>query len=493
MSNINFLIESDKTRIVESFMTSGRSEIRKILLVCGSIQIGVYSVFVSGLIAASIYAQSSTPSAQFTTTLLVWPEWIIKPGFAWIGGIFTDKFGRKISLKFSLALSIIFSLVSCLIPADSQYLELYIISRVFVCIMIGAVQVTNYVIVSESVAQKFRTKCLFFLVITDCIGTLFGCFVMQIIVSIDWKMRLLVSAIPLVIAGLFALVFFKIDETPKYMVISNQADRAYDKLLLPTSQPPANPTIMRKDEFIRSIASLSCSRSQRGKISSLFDSRSKRLSYFLLFLWTVQAVVYWGAMSVLPQLFASSSSSSSSTSQSSLEILLLLYVFEFLGILVAAVFSSKISVQQTLVWFQIVSTILLIIVCISMAVSAQWFLSASICGMFGSLTPIWGILFVISTETFSPKIRATGLGLLMSTRIVQGVLETCLPLTTSYSWQPIVYVAIASGFSAFAVIVSWRKYTPAKNSAPLAQVPKSHSPCESLTSNVSSPKIYSKQ
>jgi len=43
------------------------------------------------------------------------------------------------------------------------------------------------------------------------------------------------------------------------------------------------------------------------------------------------------------------------------------------------------------------------------------------------LTPIWGILFVITTELFPTHSRATGLGLMLSTRVVQGLLEIFVP------------------------------------------------------------------
>ena len=475
---LNRILEADKTKLVESTMTSGHNKTRlyTLLIVCGMIQIGVYSVFVSGLVGASIFASKD----HISPSLLVWPEWIIKPGFAWIGGIFTDKFGRKNSLFSSIFLALIFSLASSLI-SDSQ-LELYLVFRVFVCIMIGAVQVTNYVYVSESVAQKFRTKCLFVLVITDCIGTLYGYAVMQI-GTIEWKMRLLISSIPLLISGLLVFFFLK-NETPKYLVVSGQADKAFDQMI-PTTPPAANRNI-RKQEFVRSLTTLACPRSQRGRIATLFRvgtvSNPNNLP-FLLFLWFVQAIVYWGAMSALPHLFGGSATS--------LEILLLLYVFELIGIFVAAICASKISVEKTLVGFKIVSTVLVAIVAISMAVSAPWFLSASICGMFGSLTPIWGILFVISTESFSPQVRATGLGLLMSTRIVQGVLETSLPSEPSHSWRPLIYVCIAFGFSAIGVIVSLRKCST-WSQRPKPPTTPSESPVTLRTdSTVSSPKLFS--
>jgi hypothetical protein len=189
---------------------------------------------------------------------------------------------------------------------------------------------------------------------------------------------------------------------------------------------------------------------ERGTLSQI---RSISLSKPLIVLWAIQAIVYWGAMSALPKLYRIwTPATKAETFQ--LEVLLLLYIFEIIGIVSAAFSAIRFGIGKTLLWYSVLGSGLVLLTTGSIAINAAWFLAASVCGMFACLTPLWGILFVITTETFPVQCRATGLGLMMSTRICQGILELTLPDEfNSASWVPVAYSGIAAVMSCVGVFV----------------------------------------
>ena len=142
-----------------------------------------------------------------------------------------------------------------------------------------------------------------------------------------------------------------------------------------------------------------------------------------------------------------------------LEVLLLIYCFELAGIVAAAVCALKLGNEKTFYYFSIAGSALVMLTSVSLALNAGWFLAASVCGMFACLTPIWGILFVITTEAFPVHCRAVGIGLMMSTRVCQGVLQLTLSTEEfeATSWLPVVYSAVAGILSAL-VIYGTRRF-----------------------------------
>jgi MFS family permease len=431
-------VAKDKIRQIEAALTQAGFGLFqfKLLAVCGIAQIGAYAAYTSGLVGA----REISANPQY----IIWPEWIMKSVFSWICGILIDKFGRVSALYTALVLC-----TSLLVPACFASLELYLVLRALGCIFIGSLQVINYVIMSEFCPRSHRSRCLFVLVLMDCIGTLYGCG-MLVLSNLDWRTRMLLSLIPLPVALLLAISIIGFKETPFFLVISGNAEKANSVLLGISRNLPSHTSSLRNLTGPNSTVSIQ----ERGSLSQL---RKVDLLPHLLGLWAVQAVTYWGAMSALPRLYQVWTNSSSSSSFN-LEILLLLYAFEFAGIALAAFGSVKFDPYRTLWVMLIVGACLLGLTCLSLGLNLLWFLAASVCGMFACLTPIWGILFVITTERFPTHCRATGLGLMLSTRVIQGVLEIALPteLSVNVPILPVIYSVVATVFAVIGIFIAKR-------------------------------------
>ena len=425
------LMEADKTRVVESLMTRagfGLFQFR-LLLLCGLAQVGAYACAVGGLIAGPLYAEEIGVDAQW----LVWPEWLMRFALAWTAGLVVDKFGRVPSIFAFLTFGTMFQLVSCFATA----VELYVVCRTFGNFFIGALQVAVYVFVAEICPKASRSRALFFLVLADCIGTLVGCAVMILPTAVPWRTRLVYTCIPLGLAGLLALCYLRKDSV-KYMVLSGRAAGAYRHLTQIASTNGRPPNVIDpsgQSEFARVLASVSVSPRHRGRFTELWGNKA---AVGLVVVCGLQAIAYWGAMSALPQMYRDWDTESSFN----IEVLLLLFVFELVGVVAAAVLSFKVGPAKALLWFAAAGAALVALLVISLALNARWFRSASLCGTFACLTPVWGILFVLTTEAFSPQYRGLGLGFAISTRILQGLLEVCLPYELE-AWVPVLFAGIA--------------------------------------------------
>jgi hypothetical protein len=248
------------------------------------------------------------------------------------------------------------------------------------------------------------------------------------------------------------------NETPKYLIVSGRPAQAYDWL---TNGSFGNLRISRSD-FTQTMQFMALRKSDRGKISDIIGkSRGSKLMP-LLFLWFSQAMVYWGAMSVLPLVYEFwRSEIESQKSQVKLEVLVILYVFELVGIIAAGWWSLRDkSCERPLLWFSATGTILIGLSMIVLGITngGNWWLFFSTCLVFGCLTPIWGILFVISTEYLPTQSKATGLGILMSTRIVQGFLELFIAPSTNQI-DVLVFSCVGFVSSLSAVWVSWKYFS----------------------------------
>lgn len=429
------VVAKGKIRQIDSSLTFGLFQV-KILLLCGIAQLGAYAAFTSGLVGGPKIAA-------------VWPEWIMKSVFAWSAGIFIDKFGRTFSLYSALTLASVFLISSCYASA-----EVYLALRILGCYFIGSIQVVNYVIAFEYCPNSYRSRALFFLVLMDCLGTLYGCGMLVLPFHIDFtclglssetRSRMLLALIPLPVALLLAVCVLGRSETPFFLLVSGKPDEA---LTLISQMAVTNKRPGTEIPINLGGSAAAVSIQERGTLTQL---RKVERMNLMLALWAVQAVVYWGAMSVIPKL------------TSNLEVLLLLYAFELIGIGVSAFASFKWGSRPTLFYLYIVGACLLAFTTVSLGLNLGWFLAASVCGMFACLTPIWGILFVITTELFPTQCRATGLGLMLSTRVIQGVLEVAVPAdqVAHLTFLPVVYSVIATVFAFLAIYLS-RKLVPPK-------------------------------
>jgi MFS family permease len=446
---VSRVIEADKVRVMESLLTKagfGRFQYA-LLFLCGVAQLGAYAAYTSGLIAAERFALELSVSSAITS----WPEWIVKSAFAWIAGIFIDKFGRSFSFKLALLLGTVFTASA---PFATS-LELYLVCRTFGCFTLGAVQVVTYVLVAEFTPRLQRSRALFFLVLTDCLGTLYGSSMMVLpfgehlgdpLHLSDWRCRLLFGMLPLGAAFLLS-IFLLPHNSPAFLIVSGKPDDAYRVIEGIAKRNQKHSVIdfpltgMR--DFSRAVAALAAPPRDRGTFTSIKQvSRSAPL----VAQWSVQAIAYWGAMSALPRLYHAWRPATEGEFFN-LEVLLLLYVFELFGIVIAAIGSSKTGSERTLLWFSAMGAALIFVTAASVAMNAPWFLSASVCGMFAVLTPVWGLLFVITTETYPVQCRGTALGLMMATRVVQGVLELSLPALDVNSWLTVTYACIAGVFA----------------------------------------------
>ena len=440
----------DKTRYVESLLSkAGFAPFHyRLMLVLGLAQLGAYGAFTAGVIAGERIAGR----LDLDVARVTWPDWIIKSAFAWIAGVFIDKFGRTFSLVWSLFLGTGFLIGS----SFTWSLETYIVCRTFGCFFLGAIQVVTYVVVSEYVAQSQRVKCLFFLVLTDCLGTLYGCSMMVVpfpnlataLESLggvyEPRFRLFISSLPLVAAFLLASVFIRKDSV-KFLVISGKPDQALELVKKISTLPIDEP------DFVRSVASMAVRPFERGTLSQVFKVT---LTKPLLILWASQAIVYWGAMTALPRLDRVWRTPAGQPGSFQLEVLLLIYCFELTGTVSAAISALKLGNEKTFYYFSIAASALVMLTSVSLALNAGWFLAAIVCGTFACLTPIWGILFIITTEAFPVHCRAVGIGLMMSTRVCQGVLQLTLSTEEEFeatSWLPVVYSAVAGILSALVI------------------------------------------
>lgn len=156
-------------------------------------------------------------------------------------GVLTDRFGRKKVMILSALLFTISGLY-CAVATTFSHL---VLARIIGGVAIGVVSIVSPLYISEIVAARYRGRLVSLYQLAITVGFLSAYFVNYLLLVYSnhadfqnetlrlifqtevWRSMLGMEAIP---AILFLIVIFVIPESPRWLIVSNNEDRAYQVL-----------------------------------------------------------------------------------------------------------------------------------------------------------------------------------------------------------------------------------------------------------------------
>ena len=372
-------------------------------------------------------------------------------------GKIIDKFGRKWCFIGCIATSAVFGIVCSLAPSFGWL----IVFRSIVGFGLGGIAVIDYVVLVECCPTRSRNTACQIVFVSGCLGVIYVALVGFLPLSdwfaVDqWRSFMFIGGLPLLATvGLRAMVS---TDTPKFLVASGKTVQAYNLL---ANMHRANagcrwirsrhtqfvtPTFCRSlSEFEEKIKTekLATDRLERGKLRDVLTHAS---TIPLWGVWIVQSLVYWGLTTFLP-VFLSSAGISPSHG------LLAMGLAELPGVVIATLVSQHLGRPAALTLCLSLSLIGAVLT--GCSVACDWPSSVLITGaslFYMFLIPIWGVLFVMTPETYPVPVRGVAVGFhhmcksipsLVAPFIAAAILESRLEGAFMFIWAGVLLVGIA--------------------------------------------------
>lgn len=196
-----------------------------------------------------------------------------------VGGVISDKFGRKSLVYFLSVLCNILALVASFV----HVYWLYVLIRVLVGICVGSSSLAMYVLLMEYVGKRHRhvigTTLWYFWVLSLMLLALFAYFIR------DWRTLSIAGAAP----GLLQIIFWWfIPESPRWLLAHNKPKKAMEEL---TKVAKFNRKVMPAGELEEKDTN---SAQRQGDFRDLFSSKEMTKRTLISgFAWLVIALVYY--------------------------------------------------------------------------------------------------------------------------------------------------------------------------------------------------------
>ena len=239
-------------------------------------------------------------------------------------GLISDRIGRRICIILTLALSLLFGMLSA---ASQSWVTLAVLRLGFGFGVGGLLPVGSTLLVESSPPESASFSIAASMNLFSLGATLEALFAVYILPALGWSWLLVVSALPLALP-LIALPFVGLVESPVWLASQGETQKARrslariaeangaeytaeivpDPLAVPGVTEKANPAM--EAERLKDKESKEAERQAERKASwlefvSYFTTMSGlRLSVPLLLTWTLTAFTYYGVVFVLPTWFA---------------------------------------------------------------------------------------------------------------------------------------------------------------------------------------------
>ena len=367
-----------------------------------------------------------------------------------------DKLGRKWPFILCIAVSAVFALLCSVAPS----FPVLTVFRSVVGFGLGGIAVIDYVVLVEVCPSAWRNTACQIVFVSGCLGVIYVALLgmvpwPSIAPTIDtWRCMMFAGGVPLV--ATVALRAIVSTDTPKFLVTSGKVEEAYRlletihrtnseaKFFRPKSRAVSQAGVSIIEFRTRVVEEqLSVSQSDRGQLSQVLK---QAVTVPLAVVWIVQSLVYWGLTTFLPVFLTSAGISPTHG-------LLAMGLAELPGVVIATALSQYKSRPFALCVCFALSCVGAVTTGVS--VSAHWPPAAVVTGaclFYMFLIPIWGILFVLTPETYPVRFRGTAVGFhhmcksvpsLAAPFIAAAILESGLEGGFMFIWAAVIAVGIA--------------------------------------------------
>lgn len=322
---------------------------------------------------------------------------------AWLWGWLSDRIGRKTGFIATIAIDSVFGLLSAFSPSFIILLVL----RALTGFGVGGTLPVDYSIFAEYLPAKKRGRYLVLLEAFWAVGTLVAAGLAWLVVpTLGWRWLLGLSAIPGII------IFFirrHIPESPRYLLVNGQADRAHDILV----QIAAENNVQ-----LPAFQLAGAEKPAPIRVRDLWNKAFRRTTIGLWLVWFAISLGYYGVFTWLPNFFRSSGMAMLPVYQNSF----ILALAQLPGYFSAAYLVEKWGRVKTLGVYLLTSGVFTFV--FALITGLNWLVAAGIGISFFTLGS-WGALYAYTPEAYPTRIRATGMGVASGmTRIAGAIAPT---------------------------------------------------------------------
>ncbi|XP_071100327.1 synaptic vesicle 2-related protein-like [Haliotis cracherodii] len=205
----------------------------------------------------------------------------------YVFGVLSDRIGRQIPFIVSISVCCVFGVASAFAPS---YI-LLVILRSLVSVGTGGLESVDFVLLLEFLPKRNRGSYMVFITFCGALGAVAaGGFAWLILPRFGWRWFVGACAVPSIIV--FILRFIVRTESPRYLMISGQKEKAMKVLKNIATQ---NKTELPEGEIICPVSTA------RGRIQDLFSPELRRRTLFMSLIWFFQSTGYWGVTIYLPE------------------------------------------------------------------------------------------------------------------------------------------------------------------------------------------------
>lgn len=326
---------------------------------------------------------------------------------AWFWGTLTDRIGRKLGFQLTVLIDSLAGLLSAFAPTYA----LLVILRTLTGFGVGGTLPVDYAIFAEYLPTKHRGRYLVLLEAFWAVGTIVAAALAWLIIprfpDNGWRILLAVSAVP----GL--VIFFirrYIPESPRYLLIDGQADKARQVLQQVAKENGSTLAVPRLQKQ---------GRTTRQPARALWRAPFMRTTLMLWIVWFMISLGYYGTFIWLPRIMVAQGFDFLRTYQNTF----LMALAQLPGYFSAAFLVEKWGRKPTLVVYLIFSGIFTF--AFALANDLALVVTAGVLMSFFTLGA-WGVLYAYTPELYPTEIRATCMGAASGMTRIAGALAPTL-------------------------------------------------------------------
>ncbi|XP_046573742.1 synaptic vesicle 2-related protein-like [Haliotis rubra] len=205
----------------------------------------------------------------------------------YVFGVLSDRIGRQIPFIASISVCCVFGVASAFAPS---YI-LLVVLRSLVSVGTGGLESVDFVLLLEFLPKRNRGSYMVFITFCGALGAVAaGGIAWLILPRFGWRWFVGACAVPSIIV--FILRFIVRSESPRYLMISGQKEKAMKVLQNIAAQ---NKTELPEGEIICPVST------SRGRIQDLLSPELRRRTLFMSLIWFFQSTGYWGVTIYLPE------------------------------------------------------------------------------------------------------------------------------------------------------------------------------------------------
>lgn len=323
---------------------------------------------------------------------------------ALVWGRLSDLVGRKIGFVSTVAIDSVFGLLSAFAPSFAWL----VILRTMTGFGVGGTLPVDYSIFAEYLPQEKRGRYLVLLESFWALGVIAAAGLAWLIVPIaGWRWLLAASAVP---GLLIFLIRREIPESPRYLLVNGQPERAREVL---EQVARANGT------SLSNLPLLPLEKTAQPRAMDLLKPKLRRTTLLLWAMWFAISLGYYGVFTWLPTFFRSSGMAALPVYQNTF----ILALAQLPGYFSAAYLVEKWGRRRTLAFYLVASGVFTYL--FAAATNLTMLVAMGIWMSFFTLGA-WGALYAYTPEAYPTNLRGTGMGAASGWTRISGALAPSL-------------------------------------------------------------------